>query len=307
MGILTSRDRIMIEGTMPERALLRLKRAKIDLYNVKKLQKNQILFSVSQKDSEKVFAIYPNVCYNISVYSPYTAKKIGVEGVARYVEWSKKRVGLLLGGLMYCITTLFFDGFVFGVDFVGTDIYAREVCAALESGGIQPFRQYKKGKEDWICSQVLALDGVEYCSVQKKGLRVVVEVRLSPFAKTEITKDSMYAKHTGTVAAITVLRGTACKKIGDSVTFGDMLVENAFYTQDGGQVRVEPIARATISCEYTAEIAAATEEEAFAAAYLQLALSDKDEIVKKEIEPLENATNGFSVRIFYTAIETINF
>ena len=80
MPFFQSRDRFLVEGLMPQRALLRLKRAKIDLYHVKKIEKNQILFSVSQKDSEKVFAIYPNVCYNISVYSPFTVKKIGVEG-----------------------------------------------------------------------------------------------------------------------------------------------------------------------------------------------------------------------------------
>ena len=34
--------RFLIEGIMPERALLRLKRAKIAVYHVKKLQKNQM-------------------------------------------------------------------------------------------------------------------------------------------------------------------------------------------------------------------------------------------------------------------------
>ena len=49
------KDRFLIEGVMPERALLRLKRAGISVFNVKKPQKNQILFSISKKDSEKVF------------------------------------------------------------------------------------------------------------------------------------------------------------------------------------------------------------------------------------------------------------
>ena len=79
-----SRDRFIVEGVMPQRALLRLKRAGIVLFHVKKIQKNQIVFSVSVKDTEKVFAIYPNVCYNISAYTPFTVKQIGREGPIKY-------------------------------------------------------------------------------------------------------------------------------------------------------------------------------------------------------------------------------
>ena len=74
------KQRVLIEGLMPERALLRLRRANIDVYDLKKLQKNQILFTVKKKDIEKVFAIYPDVCYNVSVYTPYKAKRMGAEG-----------------------------------------------------------------------------------------------------------------------------------------------------------------------------------------------------------------------------------
>ena len=57
-------QRIMIEGMMPYRALNRLKREGISLKNIKKSKKNQILITVDAKDVEKVFAIYPNMCYN---------------------------------------------------------------------------------------------------------------------------------------------------------------------------------------------------------------------------------------------------
>ena len=56
MGFFSFRERLAIEGIMPERALLRLKRAGIDVFDVKKPQKNQILLSVKAKDCEKVFA-----------------------------------------------------------------------------------------------------------------------------------------------------------------------------------------------------------------------------------------------------------
>ena len=99
-------EKIVIEGIMPERALSKLQREGICVYHAKKLKKNQILLSVKKKDTEKVFAICPNVCYNVSVYSPYTAKRVGSEGLLAVLDWSKKRMGVLLGALLFLSCTL---------------------------------------------------------------------------------------------------------------------------------------------------------------------------------------------------------
>ena len=288
---------------MPERALLRLQRAGICVFNAKKVEKNQILFSVSRKDSEKVFAIYPNICYNISTYTPFKVTKIGGVGLAKYVDIAKKRVGLWLGAMLFLATLTFADGFICGVEFVGSPVYQREIYIALEEGGITPFARYKAGNEDVICSKILALDGVEYCSVQKDGFWARVEVRYNPFAFRVIEKDSMRAKHTGELLALTVLKGTPRKKIGDKITQGDVLIENAFYTEGGGQVCVEAIGMAHIACVFALQIEAETEEEAFAKAYLQLNLSKRDKITDKEIVGSDGL---YHVKIEYIAVETIN-
>ena len=114
----------------------------------------------------------------------------------------------------------------------------------------------------------------------------------------------MVAKHSGTIRSITVLRGTALKKVGESVNAGDILVENAFEDERGGQVRVEIIARVRIACVWESEIHAESAEEAFAQGYLGLGLSEKDEIKKTEITQTET---GYFARIEYEVIETLNF
>lgn len=288
---------------MPERALLRLRRAKIDLYSVKKVEKNQILFSVSKKDSEKVFAIYPNVCYNSNGYTPYTARKAGAEGLLRILDKVKSRIGLLLGGLLFLAGVCFADRLVFDVAFTGTQVYAREVRQVLERNGIKPFAAYPKGKEDLVCAELLRLHGVEFCSVQKKGGYVAVEMRLSPFVSLAPKRGDMQAKHSGTVLSITVLKGMPLKKAGDTVTAGDTLVGGWYEDKDGGQVRVEPIARAYIACVYENVFSTADESEAFANAYLDLALGAKDFITEKQIAQTQD---GFKVTICYTVIETVN-
>ncbi len=303
MPFFDSRDVFLIEGIMPQRALLRLKRAKIDLYHVKKIKKNQILFSVSQKDSEKVFAIYPNVCYNISVYSPFTVKKIGVEGVARYLEACKRRVGLFLGGL-FCMASLFyFDGFVFSVELTASTVYEREAKIALENVGIKPFSLFQADKTDLACAQILALDGVEFCSVRKSGFFVEVEIRCSPFEKLRLQTGPLITPRDGKLLELTVLKGEPTKEVGEEVRAGETLVKDVLVTEDGGQVCVETVARAQIGCVYEASFDVETEEEAFALAYLELCLSDQDTIVNRCVEQRDNL---FHVKVEYIILLAIN-
>ena len=305
MAIFSFFDKILIEGIMPERALLRLKRAGIDLFHVKKVKKNQILLQVRKKDTEKVFAIFPNVCYNISVYSPYTAKKVGATGFGKTLFAIKTRVGLILGGLLFCVGTLFFDSFVFGVEFVGSDVYAREAYAALNENGIKTFALYRGGTEDLVCANLLSIPDVEFCSVKKTGLRLRVEMRLSSFVKPQFVSGDLRASRDGTVLSVTALSGTAEKKTGDTVRAGETLVGGYFQTEEGTKTTVEVIARACIACVYEGEVLANSEELAFAEAYLSLGLTPLDTVTGKNVAKIENG-EGFFVRIEYTVVEKLN-
>lgn len=297
------RVRIAIDGIMPERALLRLKRAGICLYNIQKPQKNRILFTVKKKDCEKVFAIYPSVCYNNNGYTPYTAKKIGAFGLAKVSERLKNRVGLLLGILLFCTATLYADAFVFGVEFIGSEIYAREVYTALKEQGITPFARYPKGKEDLVCAKLLSLDRVEFCSVKKQGLRVQVEMRLTEFSKPIKQSGDMQAKHTGKLVSITALKGTPLKSVGEQVTIGEPLVGAYLQTDSGKREKVLAIARASIACVYETEVVATDSDEAFAIAYLSAEITETDSAVTKQVE---QRANGYFVRIEYIANESFN-
>lgn len=293
-----------IEGLMPERALLRLKRAGISVYNAKKVEKSKILLHVKKKDVEKVFAIYPKVCYNIENYTPYAVREIGGVGIGKLLETATKRIGLLLGAGIFCIATLYVDSYVFDVEFVGSSIYAREAYQILEQGGIKPFAPYSHKKTDWICSQMLALDGVEFCSVKKSGLRVVVEMRLGDSLKSEVKKGDMQATHTGEILSITALKGTPLKQIGDTVRVGETIVGGWIETADGERKGTEVIARASIACAYECAVSANDEKEAFAVAYLQAEITQEDRITATQTVATEA---GYAVRIEYVAIENMNF
>ena len=303
MEWLAFRVRLRIDGAMPERALLKLKRAKIALYRVKKVQKTQLCLEVKRKDIQKVFAIYPKLCYNSNGYSPYTVTKVGEVGLLKAHTWAKNRLGLMAGGLAFCVLTLFADTLILGVDIVGTRAYTRDIHGILANYGVKPFTRYDGRNTDEICGEILKLNGVEYCSVQKSGLRLVVELRLAKFEKPTLVAGDMLCTRSGEIRAITVLRGTALKTVGDSVSAGERLVGGYFQTENGTQKTVEPIARAEIACVYESVVTAQSEEQAFATAYLQLCLGERDEMESKTITKIEN---GYLVAIEYTVIETVN-
>ena len=304
MTLFCVKERLYIQGLMPERALLRLRRAGIPVFDVKKTDKTTLQIAVQKADVEKIFAIYPKLCYNTSERSSFTVRLAPRRGFAKWLQNAKKRIGLLLGGLLFVGLTAFADGFVFGVDFVGTDVYARETYAALHEANIRLFAPYRGGKEDILCAKLLAISGVEFCSIQKKGMRLVVEIRTAPFAESGTKNGKLYAERAGKVLSITVLRGTPLKNIGDFVNAGEPLVGDWFSTEDGGQVRVQAIARVRMACTYESEIVAETEEESFARAYL--AIGGAEENVTLKDREITATKNGFLVKISYEIVQTIN-
>lgn len=296
-------DLIQINGIMPERALLRLKRAGIPLYNAQRVAKTQIRLRVRRKDLSKIAAIYPREG-DMEKRGAYTFSTIEGVGFAKIVDFCKKRVGFLLGIMAFCILTLAADSFVFGIEFVGTDVYAREVAQALNENGVRLFAPYKKGKEDMITAKLLTLDYVDFCSVVKRGGKIRVEMRTSPFTAPLLSMGEMQAKHTGEILSITALRGTALKKAGENVCVGETLVADYFSLEGEGQVRVEPIARVKIACVYEGlHPTANSTQQAFAEAYLALQLTEKDEIIQTDITQIDD---GFHVKINYVVIESMN-
>ncbi len=295
--------RFRLEGLMPQRALLRMKRAGIPLYNLQKTEKNVILFQVEKKDVSKVFAIYPNVCYNSNGYHPYRVTCLGGKGVAKWIDFCKRRAGVLLGALAFAVCTLAADGLVLGVDVVGSTAYARECKIALAESGIKPYAFYVKGKEDIVTAKLLTLPGAEFCSVKKIGNRVRVELRCSPLHVDRLQKESMRAARTGKLLSLTVLRGTPLKKEGEEVREGEPIVGNWFTAQEGEEITVEPIARARIACAYEGIHTAESKQQAFAQGYLALNLSAEDEIVQWEGEETEE---GFRIKITFVVVQTVN-
>ncbi len=301
---LSSRCRLEIVGTMPERALLRLRRADIDLYDVKKPKKDAVRLTVLQRDLDKVFAVYPPTREGTEGYTAYSARVLRRMGIAKYLDFAKNRVGFILGACLFCGCVAYADGMVLGVEFSASSVYEREALAALQEYGVTTFSRYETGKEDLICSRLLSLEGVEFCSVKKSGMRVVVEIRLGDLPNALPTQGDMRAKHEGVIVSLTALKGTPQKQVGERVAVGETLVGAWIEFGEEERKETEVMARVSIASTYTGVIAAEDERQAFAIAYLQAEIEDTDRVESKAVQPIEG---GYQVTIEYVAIESVNF
>lgn len=295
--------KICICGVMPERALLRLRRAEIPLRNVKKHTPTALLLTVRKKDLEKIFAIYPKTCYTVYGQSPYEVKLLGEVGFSKWLTWAKNRAGFILGALLFCILQATASNFVFGIEFVGNRTYIREALEVLETYGVTRGKTYVSGQEDLICSTLLRLRGVEFCSVKKRGLYVYVEMRINEERFETVQDGAFISSREGELLSITALGGTAVKNVGDNVKRGETLIDGYFLTPSGERVNTQVVGRAQLSCVYETAVQNVDGETAFATAYLQAEITEQDEVTRVEIQPIEL---GFAVRICFTATLSFN-
>ena len=258
------KTRILLEGAMPQRALNRLGRLGIAVENVKKRKKNQIVFTVSENDSEKIFAIYPSVCYNERGSVAYTAQKLPPRGLERLWKLCKQRIGLLLGAVIFLTATLCLDGFVLSVHVVGETKYEAEIYAVLEEGGVHCFAPYRTGKEDWITARILSLPSISFCSVRKSGTRLIVEVVESSLATPGERQTHLTFPIDGTIKELTVLSGEPRFAVGEFVPAGEIVVAPRRADGENGAA----VARACVVCVYERTFTGVDEAQAKAQAYL---------------------------------------
>ena len=177
--------RLLLEGMMPHRALNRLRREGICLKNVQKRKKNQIVFTLDEKDTEKVFAIYPNVCYNSDRYTPYTVRIMPDFGLKKRLRNLGKRLGLFVGGVIFLLATVLSDSLVLRIEIVGETVHGEAISQILCKNGVEKYKAYPSENADLITSEILRLDGVGFCALRKVGSTLLIEVRNAPFSSDE--------------------------------------------------------------------------------------------------------------------------
>ena len=291
------RARLRLCGWLPERALSRLHRAGIALYAVKRTAKDEIVFSVDEKDVEKTLALYPKT----EGYASFWAERLPARGLRALLNAVKPRAGLALGIALFLAATLFADGRVLAVRIDGDTPYEKEIAEILEEGGVRALSRFPEENADLITSRILSLDGVAFSSVKKVGATLVVEVRHGSFAPDVEGQSALIASADGVVEAVFALRGVTTVTVGQQVRAGDTL---AVAETVSGQTLC-PVAWARLACTFEETLKAETEDAATAQALL--AIGAERENVRVKEKQIERTEDGWRVRIVYALAIAVNY
>lgn len=285
------KERIRIEGAMVERALTRLASRGVRVEKVKRISPRETECIIDGRAWASIQALFPK-----KSGGAYRVERLGAVGAFAPVLALVRRTGVLLGGLVFLLVTLFAETLILKIEIKTDTPLQTEILRVLDESGVKPFRTLKEEERQSACAQIFALGGVSFCSLKKVGSTVIVEVRGSSFSKVTAREKVFVAKRSGTLLSLVVLRGKALAAVGDTVGEGQTLAV-------GEGEREFVVARARLACVYEG----VWEEEDEKRAFAQALLAVYGEGVKIKNTQLKTQENGVFVRIEYEYAFSINY
>ncbi len=215
---------LTVEGIEIERFLNHLIRNNIQVFNVKRIDKNKIEISIDRQDMKYFKKIYRGSNYDIKV-----KQKTGIPFIIKRIY---KHKGMWICGLLSMFLLMMTSQFV-------TDIYIQvpegikkeEIRKELYNAGLKPGVYKKNIDRKAIRDEImLEFDEVAYVSINVKGTNIFVTVT----KKAESLKsndDSNYcnviAQKNGIIERVIPRSGKSLVKPGDIVQKGDVLINGA--------------------------------------------------------------------------------
>lgn len=285
----------------PRQALSRLSRENIPVYNCKK-QGAWFAFSVPDNFVQKVFAIFARPCYNITIERK--------SALTRLKNFAVRRAFLIAGCAAFIAASCLSNAFVLKITVTGSGAYLADyVKGVAYSLGVRENSIYRGGEEPDLISRVLALPSVTFCSVQKRGSILYIDVETEEESGSPAGYVPLKSDGDGTVESIVAICGTVQVSAGDSVSAGDTLI--AAYTEVSGQnvpciaVGYAVILRSAAVSYTAAEESEQSLESAYAAA---LIYTGGEEIVSRDYTVKTTAEGViYNVDFTYRHTVSINF
>lgn len=247
-------DLLQVEAIAPFRALDKLVKRGISVYDVQKIGPTCLKFCVKSKETEKVFAIFRGSCYTVT--------KIGGVRLKRAADALLRRPGIAAGILLSFALCIAGNLFVLDIRVEGSGArYGERAVEILRESGVSLFAPYRGENASAARAELLSLPGIVFAEVDKSGCVVTVTLEESEETPLPARENVLKASSAGVVEDITVLRGTALVKAGDTVEEGQTLVGGFFETEAGERKETFAVARASILHSYTGEFASDEESE----------------------------------------------
>ncbi len=282
-----------------ETALKKLNKVNIAVYKLKK-RGVKVYFAVEEEYTQKVFAIFAHPCYNVSIRRR-SAKM-------RFWNFLGKRFGLAAGAALFLAACISANSLVLKIKVTGNGSYlSPQVIAAANECGVRCGTPCSALDKPLLTSRILSLPQVTFCSVQRKGSYLVIEVRTDEQHSPLTDSKSLVSDCGGEVHRLVVLSGTAEKAEGETVSSGETLIGAYRLTESGERQPCLAVGFAEI--KRTANIIVFRESESEENASSALAATGlySDNVLEKsyKVNPCEGGVN-YDITFTYIVTLSVN-
>ena len=211
----------LVTGYNLDRLLNLLHGRGIFVYSAKKRGNTKLIFNIKYSDNKNFLALTKELCYNV--------KKLKDGGKFYPFLYLYKNIGVLIGVIVFAISTFFFNDYLLGFEFTGTgSVYSEQVKEYLQTQDIKEFTRFSTLNLKELSNGVLkSNERLTFVSCEKVGNTLKFNLVLSN-EKVPVLKEnaySLYADESGKIVELKVYRGTALFGVGDTVKKGDLLVD----------------------------------------------------------------------------------
>ena len=281
----------------PETVIKKLSKANIALYTLKKKGATTTFF-VKGKTIQKVFAIFTHPCYNVCVVKYGALYSAAVRALSR--------AGLCVGCALFAAAVALAQCMVFKIEVVGSGSYlSSQIVSLLNDQGVGEGRFYRGLDKRVFIADVMALPLVTFCSVEKRGTSLIVDVECSQGGVSASVYTPLYSPVSGEITAIVAVCGTPCFAVGDYVSVGDELISPRYTLPDG--TSSDCLCVGYVSIRVSASVTSAAEEESQTALSAALAAvnlySQEAEIISYSVR---QSSQGVMYTVDFTYIHTVS-
>jgi hypothetical protein len=160
---------VQVEGFNQTRLINILLTQKVDFFDVDRKSASLMILWLSVRDSKKAFAIFDKMCYNCTILTQELTRGLR--------EWGLKRLGALVGAVIFTVVMVLSNSFVWRVRITGLENVAyNTVENILQANNIKTGILSSSIDKPKIKQQLLQLDNVVDVSLSMRGTTLVVTI-----------------------------------------------------------------------------------------------------------------------------------
>lgn len=269
----------------PETALKKLAKANIAVYKLKK-SGFKLRFGVRQEYTQKVFAIFSHSCYNTVI--------IKKSWEMRLASFAKRRFGIILGGALFLAACALSSNVIFKIKVVGNGGYLSEqITSIARECGADEWSFCRGLDAPLLQSKVMALPGVNFCSVQRAGSYLLIDVHTEDEHTVKLDYKPLASPLSGEVYSIVAICGTPLKVAGDKIAAGEQLIAAYEVSADGSKTECLAVGFAYIKAQASLSLFYESESESNAQSALKAAQLYSDKILESgyTVAPCDGGVN----------------